>query len=362
MKQKYRLWQRAGSVYYAFDRETKKQISLGTKDKTETIRLLNAKNEAAANPLLQRQIARAYLTAADPVITKRTWRSAFQELTKTKHGENRLRWERAIKDEALTTILPLPIIETRAEHFLVVLAAGTVSTNVFLRRAHNFALDMEWLLKSVIPKRQWPKVRYKEKRAITAKEHEEIIAREGNAERRAFYELLWALGGAQGDVAQLVAEDIDWRERVLSYCRKKTGQPAVVRIDEKLEQILRSLPSSGPLFPYLRTVRSCDRATEFKQRCAGLNIRGVTLHSYRYAWAERAKECGYPERFAQEALGHQSKAVHRAYARKAKVVIPSLGEWARNQPGNNVITVAFPQKTKSPANDNTSAGVKTGLN
>jgi len=32
----------------------------------------------------------------------------------------------------------------------------------------------------------------------------------------------------------------------------------------------------------------------------------------------------YPERFAQEALGHNSKAVHRAYARKANVKLPSL--------------------------------------
>jgi integrase len=44
----------------------------------------------------------------------------------------------------------------------------------------------------------------------------------------------------------------------------------------------------------------------------GLGIKGVTLHTYRYAWAERAKCAGYPERFAQEALGHNSKAVHRA--------------------------------------------------
>jgi integrase len=92
---------------------------------------------------------------------------------------------------------------------------------------------------------------------------------------------------------------------------------------------MRSLPASGPLFPYLRTVRACDRATEFKQRCQGLKIKGVTLHSYRYAWAERAKTAGYPERFAQEALGHNSKAVHRAYARKAKVELPSLGEYER---------------------------------
>lgn len=91
-----------------------------------------------------------------------------------------------------------------------------------------------------------------------------------------------------------------------------------------IEAILRRLNATGYLFPYLQSVRSGDRATEFKQRCEGLGIKGVTLHSYRYAWAERAKTCGYPERFAQEALGHNSKAVHRSYSRKAKVRLPSL--------------------------------------
>jgi hypothetical protein len=35
---------------------------------------------------------------------------------------------------------------------------------------------------------------------------------------------------------------------------------------------------------------------------------------------------GYPERFAQETLGHNSKAVHRAYAKRALMKIPSLEE------------------------------------
>ena len=83
------------------------------------------------------------------------------------------------------------------------------------------------------------------------------------------------------------------------------------------------------LFPYLATVRSGDRATEFKQRCTGLGITGISLHSYRYAWAERAKVAGYPERFAQEALGHNSKAVHRAYAKNAQMKLPSLEEYER---------------------------------
>jgi hypothetical protein len=37
----------------------------------------------------------------------------------------------------------------------------------------------------------------------------------------------------------------------------------------------------------------------------------------------------YPERFAQAALGHNSKAVHRAYAKKAHVLIPALDEYEK---------------------------------
>lgn len=53
------------------------------------------------------------------------------------------------------------------------------------------------------------------------------------------------------------------------------------------------------------------------------------MHSYRYAWAERAKTCGYPERFAQEALGHNSKAVHRAYSKNAQVTLPPLEDYEK---------------------------------
>ena len=58
-------------------------------------------------------------------------------------------------------------------------------------------------------------------------------------------------------------------------------------------------------------------------------IRGVTLHCYRYAWAERAKVVGMPERFAQAALGHNSKAIHRAYAKKAVIIAPSLEDYEK---------------------------------
>ena len=98
-------------------------------------------------------------------------------------------------------------------------------------------------------------------------------------------------------------------------------------ISADIAAVLKRRPAVGPLFPYLCTVRAGDRATEFKQRCDGLGISGVSLHSYRYAWAERALKCGFPERFAQQALGHNSKAVHRAYAKRALMKIPSLEDY-----------------------------------
>jgi integrase len=194
---------------------------------------------------------------------------------------------------------------------------------------HNFALDMNWLPAMIMPRRQWPAIRFKEKRAITLEEHQKIVGAERNRERKIFYELCWHLGGAQGDIANLNGDDVDWQNKTVSFFRKKTGVPVLVQLGEQALNVLRDLPSEGKLFSYLSSVRSGDRATEFKQRCQGLDIHGITLHSYRYAWAERAKVCGYPERFAQEALGHNSRAVHRAYAKRAKVKIPSLEDYEK---------------------------------
>ena len=244
----------------------------------------------------------------------------------------------------LVPLLPRVIIETQGELMLRVLQTGTVSTNVYLRRLHNFCVDMNWLPWPLVPKRQWPVVRFKDKRAITWEEHCRIVAREQNPERKAFYQLAWHLGASQSDLAHLQAEDVDWQARIICFVRMKTRwrgcTPPQIRFGKEVEEILATLPKTGPLFPYLATVRAGDRSTEFHQRCVGLGIKGVSLHSYRYAWAERAKTAGYPERFAQMALGHNSKAVHRAYAKKAQVTLPPLEEYERKivplNPGNAV--------------------------
>lgn len=331
MKQTFGLIRRPWGVYYLKNKSTGEQTSLKTKDKAEAQRTLQAHNESESQPHFNLSLARVYLNGADPKLATRTWQEVMEHIVGKKADETRRRWEVAIKDKNLDCIRNLPVMETRPEHFDRALSGGKVSTNVYLRRIHNHALGMEWLLKSVIPRLQWPKIKHGEKRAITLEEHQSIVAREQNAERKAFYQLAWHLGGSQTDIALLEAKDIDWEDKVISYERKKTHTIALMRFDDELAAVLRTLPTSGPLFPYLRTVRAGDRATEFKQRCEGLGIKGVSLHSYRYAWAERAKKAGYPERFAMENLGHNSKAVHRAYARKAQVEIPSLAEYERQR-------------------------------
>ena len=237
------------------------------------------------------QIARAYLAASDPQIAIRDWQLVMGEIVKLKKDQTQDRWQTAIKDKAFGSIRHLPLLETRPEHFLRVLEAGKVSTNVYLRRIHNFALDMTWLPWPVLPKKRWPAVEFKEKRGITLAEHLAIVAREQNPERKAFYKLAWCLGASQSDLAFLEAENVDWDNHVISYKRMKTGTVAIMRFDEDMAEILRDLPGHGPLFPYLRSVRSGDRATEFKQRCAGLgHQKACPLQTAtRYAWAERAK-------------------------------------------------------------------------
>jgi len=333
MENRYRLIQRSlrSGTFYCVDKQTGKRSSLGRISKEQAQQILNAKNQAEQQPALNLQIARAYLAGSDSGAPTRTWQQAMEILCAQKSGSSRRRWERALPDRAFDHIRNRIIVETRAEILLKVLQSGTVSTNKFLRQIHNFCVDMSWLPWPLIPKRQWPPVRYKVKRAVTAEEHKRIVDREKNPELKAFYQMAWHLGASQSDLANLQAEDVDRKSRIICFVRMKTAwrgqQPPQIRFGREVEALLETLPKTGPLFPRIARMEDKHRAKEFRRRCLGLNIDGISLHSYRYAWAERAKTAGYPERFAQLALGHNSKAVHRAYAKSAQVTIPTLEEY-----------------------------------
>jgi integrase len=136
------------------------------------------------------------------------------------------------------------------------------------------------------------------------------------------------------------------RTAFLVYHRKKRGpvsEPCRLTIGKRLRALLNVLAPSGDLFPNIKRTSANHRSAEFRRRCRVADVDGVSLHSYRHAWAQRAKACGYPQRFAQEALGHNSRSVHEAYAKGALVVLPALEAYEQTQ--TNTIIPLHPHRS-----------------
>ena len=295
MKSKFILFKRAG-VYYAEDTVTRKQNSLRTRDKAEAGTLLNAKNESYRQPVLNLQIARAYLTASDPAMAARTWQAVMDQMQTQGKDSSKTRYIRAMKSQVFDGLRRKKLIETTAADFLGILNGGGVSAAHFLKRVHNLALALGWIPVHVLAPALWPNPRPKPKRAITIEEHQRILAAEKNRERNLYYQLLWEVGASQSDAAMLTNDNLDRATKTLSYFRMKTGELAQLAISRSLLVLLEQLPKSGPLFPRLYASQANLRASEFYYLCKRLNIQGVTLHSYRCprvsaAGTQGASEC-----------------------------------------------------------------------
>ena len=336
MRNLYRLFRR-GNRYYSEHVATRVQKSLRTTNKVEAQRLIAAQNEATRNAGLNLALARTYLQGHDPKLCERTWGDVMDRMLTAPVAGNHpgrntssgpatstlLRCKAAFKQDGLKDLRERTLTETTAEELLEILRRGVVSTNHYLSRLHNYAVKLGWLPWRIVAPDDWPKIRAKVRRGITAEEQEQILAAEKNVERRLFYEFLWETGASQSDAAGLMAESIDWQTRSLSYRRMKTGEEALLIIGQRLEALLKQLSRTGPLFPTISRSTCGARAAEFRRRCRLLKLDYISLHSYRYAWAERASLIGYPERWAQHALGHNSRAVHQSYAKgAAKNIVP----------------------------------------
>jgi len=147
MKIRYRLIARGNRrhAFYCVDSLTGKRTSLGTSDRDAAEQIVLARNQSLRQPTLNLQIARAYLAGSDSGVATRTWAMALEALIQTKKGSTRDRWVRAGRDQALTDLLPRIIMETRAEEVLAAVARGKVSTNIQLRKLHNYCVGMTWL-------------------------------------------------------------------------------------------------------------------------------------------------------------------------------------------------------------------------
>jgi integrase len=321
------LVERPSGIFYA-ENSHKERVSLRTRNRGVAEDILRGHKASVEKPNFAYKVALAYLGETDPEASSRTWLDVIDAFIKrSTAGPTRLRLETAKKDKAFQKILKLNLLQDRPRQsglFFEALNAGGISTNIYLRRFHNFALDMSWIAAPIIPRRQWPKVRYPTKRAITADQYQQIIGREQNPQKLAFYQLLWHLGGSQTDIACLTAEAIDLTTRTVHFPRKKNQQTCSQRFGDECAAILETLPKLGFLLPSIARLGEGDRATYFTHRCRSLGIQGISLHSFRYSWAERAAAVGMPERYAMMALGHKSRAIHQAYSKNLVTTIDSL--------------------------------------
>src|ERR1700677_3297916 len=190
MKTKYTLFRR-GEVFYIQDSANGKQTSLRTKDETEAKSLLNARNEAQRQPVLNLHLARAYLTASDPAFVERTWQVVMEQMQSRGKDSSRERYASVFKSPSFDGLRNKKLLETTADDFFGVFKQGKVSIIFFLKRMHNFALGLGWIALPVVAPYLWPKCEVKDQRGIRRDEQEAILARERNAEWKLFLELLW---------------------------------------------------------------------------------------------------------------------------------------------------------------------------
>ena len=83
MQERFRMFCRAGGNFYSRDKITGRSESLGTANRSEAKQLLSARNQAAAQPQLNRTMAKAYLSAKSPELLTRTWADVMEHYVKS---------------------------------------------------------------------------------------------------------------------------------------------------------------------------------------------------------------------------------------------------------------------------------------
>ncbi len=74
----------------------------------------------------------------------------------------------------------------------------------------------------------------------------------------------------------------------VSFTRMKTKSVVQFHFGDGLANLLSDLPGEGPLFPRIAKMHEKDRAKQFMRRCKLVGVSRVSLHSYRYSWAEHS--------------------------------------------------------------------------
>src|SRR5271169_3946298 len=100
MKKKFWLCKR-GPVYYLLNAESGQRTSLQTTDCSTAEKIIRARNEAAQSPALGLALAKAYLSAHDPKLAKRTWQDVLNEFCSRGQPQTQALRKRRVRHRAL---------------------------------------------------------------------------------------------------------------------------------------------------------------------------------------------------------------------------------------------------------------------
>ncbi|MEI9998556.1 MAG: hypothetical protein WDO13_05010 [Verrucomicrobiota bacterium] len=266
-------------------------------------------------------MAKAYLSAKSFDLLMRTWADVMEHYSVTGVESTRKRKATAFRSHPFAHLRGLPLLDTEAAHLLAVLEherAGN-SAHHYLRRLHNYALHLGWLLMPVMADAAWPEVRKRKFIAITEEEHRRIVDRERNVERKLYYEMLWETGGAQTDIASLHADQVDLKSETIHFRRRKlagkeSGGESLLRIGPCTQATAPSVAQRRLSLPERECLELEYTLERVLPTLPDAGDRRTQPALYRYAWAQRARAAGMPEREAMNHLGHESRAIHAAYA------------------------------------------------
>lgn len=127
------------------------------------------------------------------------------------------------------------------------------------------------------------------------------------------------------DMAYLQKRDL--KHGILTYHRRKTGQPLAVRWEQCMQEIVEKYgtepenpyllpilrwPSDRPENRYRSAQQQINKSLKEIARMAGVGI-PLTMYVARHSWASTAKSMNIPVSVISEGMGHESEATTRIY-------------------------------------------------
>jgi hypothetical protein len=136
------------------------------------------------------------------------------------------------------------------------------------------------------------------------------------------------LGGSQTDIAELTAEDIDWKDHTISYQRRKTGVPVIITFGAEAGRVLETASEVWPVVP-------AHGADQRKPPRQDVHQTAQDSGDYRHFHAQLplrlggtgqdGREC--PNGSPSRRLGTVPRRLRGPIPKRPRVIVPSLEDY-----------------------------------